>query len=193
MIIIIDHGSRYIYAFCDRLRGRGIPHLIFPYTMRIDDPFPRSATGLVLSGGPGRPDDGSIDARNSGCALIMAPPELPTIGFCLGAEVIAHYYGGRIGNCAERQEKMETVRIIRPDPIFDGLPETLSLREQHNYEVTDLPIGFERLAESDACRNEVFRHRRRPVYAFQSHPEFSGPDGLRICDNFLALCGYPRK
>lgn len=198
MIIIINEGSRLIHAFCSHLRERGIPHLVFPHTMRIDNPFPKFATGLVLSGGPGRPDrpagvDGSLDLRNVGCALIMAPPDLPTIGFCLGAEVIAHYYGGEIGTCDERQDRIEDVRVVRPDPIFEGLPGVVRLCERHLYMVTRLPIMFETLAESDACPHEAFRHYRRPIYGFQSHPEFSGPDGLLICDNFLAMCGYPRE
>ena len=63
------------------------------------------------------------------------------------------------------------------------------ISKKHNFHVSALPESFISLAESETCKTEIIRHRERPLYGFQGHPEVSGEDGLLMVSNFLSMCG----
>ena len=89
-------------------------------------------------------------------------------------------------------QRLESVRITEQgDPIFQGLiGNEVTLRKQHTYQVWKMPKDFIKLGESDTCQIEIIRHKDKPIYGFQSHPEVSGINGLLIMRNFLNMCGF---
>jgi GMP synthase (glutamine-hydrolysing) len=115
---------------------------------------------------------------------------VPVLGFCLGHEIIAVAYGGRIKRCPEPQSKKQKVIITQPDdPIFEGLATNeVMLIEKHHHFVSVLPKDFVSLGHSLNCENEIIRHAKKPIYSFQSHPEVSGKEGLIMVKNFLKMC-----
>jgi GMP synthase (glutamine-hydrolysing) len=119
--------------------------------------------------------------------------DVPTIGVCLGHEIIAVAYQSKIRRMHDYQAKKQRVIIQGfDDPIFEGLVEReLMMQKKHRYHVPNPSQAFEVLAHSKACPNEIMRHRERPIYGFQGHPEVSGNGGLRIMTNFFKLCGFP--
>jgi GMP synthase-like glutamine amidotransferase len=86
---------------------------------------------------------------------------------------------------------MQPVRVReREDPLFAGLPETVMVLESHYCEVKAPPPDFLLLAENDNCRVQAMRHRERPVYGVQFHPEGytdDYPHGRRILENFFRM------
>jgi GMP synthase-like glutamine amidotransferase len=89
------------------------------------------------------------------------------------------------------------IRQVKADPIFTRLPRTMIMRCWHYCEVKRLPRGFERLASSDHCRIEAMRHKSRPIYSTQFHPEaYDAPffHGRRMLENFAAVVdGFWRR
>ena len=82
------------------------------------------------------------------------------------------------------------VRRATDDPLFESLPETMLMRCWHYCEVKELPPGFELLASSGHCRIEAMRHRSRPLYGTQFHPEaYDAPffDGRTLLHNFARI------
>lgn len=82
------------------------------------------------------------------------------------------------------------VRRVKEDPLFKGLPKTMLMRCGHYCEVKALPPGFVRLASSAHCRIEAMRHRDRPLYGVQFHPEkYEAPffHGRRLLENFAEI------
>jgi len=82
------------------------------------------------------------------------------------------------------------IQRLRPDPLFKGLPERMILRCAHYCEVKRLPPGFIRLARSAHCAIEAMRHRTRPLYGVQFHPEaYEAPffHGRTVLKNFAEL------
>jgi GMP synthase-like glutamine amidotransferase len=76
----------------------------------------------------------------------------------------------------------------RSDPLFGGLGDPPYLYESHYCEIKTLPPGFELLASTKECRIQAMKHRDRPLYGVQFHPEdyndrFS--DGKRLLENFF--------
>ena len=90
-----------------------------------------------------------------------------------------------------KEKGMQPVRVVeREDPLFAGLPETIMVLESHYCEVKALPPEFVLLASNDNCRIQAMRHRERPVYGTQFHPEGytnDYPHGRTILENFFRL------
>jgi GMP synthase (glutamine-hydrolysing) len=84
------------------------------------------------------------------------------------------------------------IRIVQADPLFDGLPDPFTVRESHVCEVKALPPGFDLLATNDNCRVQAMKHRDRPLYGTQFHPEGwqeEYPQGREIVRNFFRMAG----
>jgi GMP synthase (glutamine-hydrolysing) len=84
------------------------------------------------------------------------------------------------------------IRIVQADPLFDGLPDPFIVRESHTCEVKTLPPGFDLLATNDNCRVQAMKHRDRPLYGTQFHPEAwqeEYPHGREIVRNFFRIAG----
>jgi GMP synthase-like glutamine amidotransferase len=146
--------------------------------------------GVILSGGTGNPYE-PLNLTSNFVALMNF--DVPTIGFCLGYEIIAVTHFARIRKLPAYQNRKEMVTITAPeDPLFAGLTKTeIPLREKHRYHVPKVATPLECIGHSKICPVEIIRHQSKPIYGFQSHPEVSGPDGHRIMCNFLKMCGLP--
>jgi GMP synthase (glutamine-hydrolysing) len=84
------------------------------------------------------------------------------------------------------------VRISGDDPLFAGLGDSVVVEQRHFWELKALPAGFVQLATSDACPIQAIRHRSRPLYGVQFHPERYSerhPGGRTILSNFFELAG----
>ncbi len=128
------------------------------------------------------------------------------IGFCGGHQILAVFHGGRIGPMRRlRQDEPDLagyspgafkewgvypVRIVRRDPLFAGLPNVIRVQENHAWEVKRLGRGLVLLADAPTCRVQAFRHREKPIYGVEFHPEASSehyPDGLQLLRNFFRI------
>jgi GMP synthase-like glutamine amidotransferase len=135
---------------------------------------------------------------------IIRSGEVPTLGFCGGHQLIAMTLGGAcapVGPLAAgvpdpdpsvapgmiKEKGILPVRVVLDDPLFDGLPRSFDVWQSHYWDVKELPPGFERLAESDVCPVQAMRHRDKPWYGTQFHPEryeSAFPAGATILRNF---------
>ncbi|MBS0190296.1 MAG: type 1 glutamine amidotransferase [Phycisphaerales bacterium] len=100
--------------------------------------------------------------------------QLPLIGICLGAQMIAQTLGGTVGAMDKPELGMKTITLNaagQVDPLLAGIPWDAPHYQTHGYEVKQLPPGATLLASSRECKNQIFKAGVR-TYAFQSHPEF---------------------
>jgi GMP synthase (glutamine-hydrolysing) len=109
--------------------------------------------------------------------------KVPVLGICLGHQIIGLLHGSVIGK-GEYIDKMEKIKIIDRDALFDGVTDNM-FREQHSEYIT-VPKGFKHLARSKSCENEAMMHEN--LYGVQFHPELSGEQGKKVFGNFLRLC-----
>lgn len=189
MLVIIDNQSSYLKKFKRNfLAEQDFSYIIFDHNQPIVLPSDAKVTGLMLSGGRGNPYEPLNLTANF---VAMMNFDVPTIGFCLGHEILAIAHRGRIRKLSEYQSKKDFVVIDKPgDPIFKGLNKTeISLQKKHSFHLSVLPPEFVKLGHSTACPFEIIRHKDKPLYGFQSHPEVSGPDGILMIRNFLKMCG----
>jgi GMP synthase-like glutamine amidotransferase len=155
--------------------------------------------------------------------MINACADVPTIGFCGSHQLLGFMFNDGFRNLdrvidepmrplrdGEPQIGMVTkdnagwfieqgfypVRTARPDPLFDGLPDPFVVRESHVCEVKRLPPGFDLIATNENCRVQAMKHRERPLYATQFHPEGwqeEYPHGRQILLNFFRLAGISEQ
>ncbi|MES9927628.1 MAG: gamma-glutamyl-gamma-aminobutyrate hydrolase family protein [Candidatus Thiodiazotropha sp. 6PDIVS] len=189
MLLIIDNRSQYLRTFKHHyLDEKDIPHLILDHNDQIDFTRLPDISGLIISGGKGNPYEPLNLTTNY---VAMMNLDVPTIGFCLGHEIIAVAYQAKVKRLAEYQSKKQSVVIGKPDdPIFAGIdtPEFM-IQKKHQFHIPACPKDFEIIGHSTICPVEVIRHQEKPIYGFQGHPEVSGKDGMKIMGNFMAMCG----
>jgi GMP synthase (glutamine-hydrolysing) len=85
---------------------------------------------------------------------------------------------------------MYPVRIVADDPLFAGLGPVIRVPEYHMDEVKVLAPELVLLASSARCRVQAYRHRDKPLYGTQFHPEKTEeayPDGKRVLENFFGI------
>jgi GMP synthase (glutamine-hydrolysing) len=190
MLLIIDNQSNFIKKFKRNfLSEQNIEYRFIDHNEPLVIKENEQVEGIILSGGKGNPYE-PLNLTADYVALMNY--DVPTLGVCLGYEIIAVAYLGRIKKMEKYNQRLETVRITHTaDPIFQGLiGDEVTLRKQHQYKVWKMPRDFIKLGESDTCEIEIIRHRDKPIYGFQSHPEVSGINGLLIMRNFLNMCGF---
>jgi GMP synthase (glutamine-hydrolysing) len=189
MLLIIDNQSQYLRKFKrSYLDEYDVPHTIVEHNEQIDFQRLSGIRGLMISGGKGNPYE-PLNLTANYVALMNL--DVPTIGVCLGHEIIATAYQSKIRRMHDYQAKKERVFIeVFEDPIFEGLQSAeILIQKKHRYHVPVPSRAFSVLARSQACPNEIMRHKERPIYGFQGHPEVSGTAGERIMANFLKMCG----
>lgn len=140
---------------------------------------------IVISPGPGRPQRPG-DLGISADALQHA--RVPVLGVCLGHQAIAHHCGARV-DLATRPMHGRLDRIDhRATDIFRGIPNHFEAVRYHSLAVYDLPIELEALAWAGDGTLMALRHRSRPWWGVQFHPESICTEyGARLLNNFREL------
>jgi len=130
--------------------------------------------GVVSLGGPLSADDEHEGlAAERKLLAEAAGRNVPVLGVCLGAQLLAHALGGEIfANPGGREigvSEVELTEAGRSDPLFAGLPEQLPVMQWHG-DAFGLPAGATLLATGSGCENQAFRYGER-AYGVLFHPE----------------------
>ncbi len=147
----------------------------------------QECNALILSGSPDLITKGIYSRRY---LEFLHHNSLPCLGICYGHQMLAKAFGGTVLSGKERIEREAVVRIIKDDPLFQGLPPEILVAESHLEYVSleSLTVaGFEVLANSPSCEVEAMRHLELPIYGVQFHPERSGSIGEIIFQNFFDI------
>jgi anthranilate synthase component 2 len=146
---------------------------------------------LVISPGPGRPDDAGISLE----AVRTFAGKMPVLGVCLGHQTIGQAFGGHVVHAGQLMHGKSSF-ISHPDNgLFKGLPNPFEVIRYHSLalERATLPGVLEVTATSDDGEIMGVRHRLYNVEGVQFHPEsFGSVGGEAIFDNFLKLSGGMR-
>ena len=146
---------------------------------------------IVLSPGPCTPNEAGICLD-----LIRAAEGVPVLGVCLGHQAIGQVFGGRVVRApVPMHGKTSPVRHEGTD-VFARLPSPFSVVRYHSLvvEPETLPDSLVPTAWTDDGVLMGLRHRERPVYGVQFHPEsILSEQGHALLANFLRLAGLERK
>lgn len=187
MILLIDNYDSFAYNLY-QLIGSIDPDIrvIRNDTMTVDEIASQSPRALVLSPGPGRPEDAGVCVD----AVRMLGGKIPIFGVCLGCQAICVAHGGVVSYAKRLMHgKRSDAEVDTSSIIFAGLPHTVQVARYHSLAAVEssLPECLRVTARSDDGEVMALEHVEHPTYGVQFHPEsIMTSDGRRMVENFLA-------
>ena len=112
--------------------------------------------------------------------------KIPVLGICFGHQVMGLLHGAN-GSLMREDRDWQEVEFMKKNALSNKLPMVLKMMEDH-CEAISIPSDFELLASSDVCINEAMKHKTKPLFGVQFHPEVSGNHGAILIKNFVDLC-----
>ena len=115
--------------------------------------------------------------------------ELPVLGINLGHVLIGLLFGGYVSRARDNVD-WQTIEAYEDCILFNRLPNEIEMRENSSETVSIAP-GFQLVASSDGCVNEIMQHKEKAIFGVQFHPEISGNHGSILIENFVNHCIRP--
>lgn len=162
-VLLIDNGTTLLSKLEQLIPGREVVQTWRDFTPEQVE----AADLIVLSGGSSEQLVGNESDFDKELALIRTTTK-PLIGICFGCELIAVAFGGTLRTLPERHQGIRQIRMLAPE-LAGGKGE-IEVFENHEWIIDALPEGFDVLAESEEGP-EMIKHRERPLYGLQFHPE----------------------
>ncbi len=183
MIVVIDNYDSFTYNLVQYLGQMTSVAVYRNDRVTVDAVRAMKPAGIVISPGPGRPEDAGISV-----ALVHElGPEVPVLGVCLGHQAIALAYGGRVVPASRLMHGKADQVHHQGLGILKNLPTPSSAGRYHSLMVdVDGVPELHVDAESDDGTVMAISHRKYPVFGIQFHPEsVLTPDGMTILTHFV--------
>ena len=187
-VLVIDSYDSFVYNIVQYLGELGAnPVVVRNDQVSVDEALAMDPDGVLLSPGPGRPEDAGII-----CDAIRAfAGRVPVFGVCLGHQAIGHVYGGRVVRAPQLMHGKTSFVTHTNTGVFTGIPSPVEATRYHSLVIDRDTMPGELVITAESSDGIVMgvRHRDVDVEGVQFHPESiltgSGHDMLR---NFLARC-----
>jgi anthranilate synthase/aminodeoxychorismate synthase-like glutamine amidotransferase len=186
MIVVIDNYDSFTYNLVQYLGELGAEIKVYRNdAVTLEGIRALNPTHIVISPGPGTPEDGGISLD----VIRTFHATTPILGVCLGHQCIAAAFGGHVGRAGRLMHgKTSPVRHTQTD-ILAGIPTPFEAMRYHSLIVHDpVPDCLEVLATTDEGEIMALRHRDAPTFGVQFHPESILTDhGPVLLENFLNI------
>lgn len=186
-VLILDFGSQYTQLIARAVREANVYCEIIPYSKNFK--ITPQLKGIILSGSPFSVNDPNAPLPD----VLSFNKQLPVLGICYGAQLIAKVSGGRIDKSNKREYGRAHLAKTKNDILLEGISEKSQVWMSHSDSISELPQGFEILATTTSIPVAAFKKTdsTQPLYGLQFHPEvYHSTEGKTIIRNFLVdVCG----
>lgn len=189
-VLVIDSYDSFVYNLVQYLGGLGVE----PTVVRNDEITAADAVGLdpdavLLSPGPGRPEDAGII-----CEAVTAFGErgVPVLGVCLGHQAIGHTFGARIVHAPELMHGKTSPIEHDGAGVFENLGSPLTATRYHSLVIDPVSMPDELIVSAKTEDGTIMgvRHRDLDIEGVQFHPEsILTDDGMALLANFARRAG----
>lgn len=185
MIIMIDNYDSFTYNLYQYVGAINSNIEVYRNDkITVQEVLEKNPDHIILSPGPGFPKDAGICIE-----LIKSAGNTPVLGVCLGHQAIGEAFGGTIVHAPQIMHgKNDIIQIDENCEIFSGMGKTTEIGRYHSLviDADSVPDCLDVTAKSsDGCVMGV-RHKERPVFGIQFHPEsVLTPDGMKMIENFM--------
>ena len=182
-VLMVDNYDSFTYNLVHLLEELGAEVV----TVRNDAITPDEAEALapshlVVSPGPGRPEDAGVSVE----LIRRLGPTVPTLGVCLGHQAIVEAFGGEVGQAKALLHGKSSPVEHDGKGVFTGLPGGFEAGRYHSLAALRVPDDLEVTARTPDGEVMGVRHRALPIEGVQFHPEsVLTPLGPRLGRNFL--------
>jgi len=186
-MLLIDNYDSFTYNLVQAFAAHGADVMVYRNDMiTVDDAVALAPTHLVISPGPGRPEDAGVSLQ----MIAAFAGKIPVLGVCLGHQSIVQQQGGAIVR-AERLMHGKTSEIRHDGKtVFEGISQPFEVGRYHSLcaEIESLPDTLEITAETDSGLIMGVRHKSLQIEGVQFHPEsVLTPEGDTLMTNFMRM------
>lgn len=194
MILLIDNYDSFSYNLY-QLIGSLEPDIrvIRNDAMTVDEIAALNPAGIILSPGPGRPEDAGV------CIEVVRQlgGRFPILGVCLGHQAICEAFGATVTFAKELMHgKQSIAELDTASPLFAGLPPQVPVARYHSLAADPDTIPACLQVTARVANGEVMavQHTASPIFGVQFHPEsIMTPDGPAMLKNFIELTKQHNK
>jgi para-aminobenzoate synthetase component 2 len=185
-VVVVDNYDSFTYnlvQYVETLGGECDVRLNDRVT--VDEILNAKPAGILLSPGPGNPDEAGITLS----VIAELAGKLPIFGVCLGHQAIGQAFGGKVVRAPELMHGKTSGILHDGRSIFQGLPSPFEATRYHSLIVEEagFPAALEITARTQKGEIMGLRHREWAVEGVQFHPESILTDhGLRMIENWLS-------
>lgn len=190
-VLVVDNYDSFTFNLVQMLGELGARSIVVRNdALGVDDVVRAQPAAIVISPGPGRPEDAGL------CVELVASvgSAIPILGVCLGHQAIAVAYGGLVVRAPQVVHGKVGAVHHAGTGIFSGLDNPFAATRYHSLVVarSGLPPALKVTAWTDDNLVMGMRHVAHPVEGVQFHPESIGtPSGQTLVCNFLVRAGVP--
>lgn len=186
-MLLIDNYDSFTYNLVQAFAAQGADVLVYRNdTISVDEGLALAPTHLVISPGPGRPEDAGVSL-----AMIAAfADRIPLLGVCLGHQCLVQHFGGDIVRAERLMHGKTSMASHDGRTVYDGLSQPFEVGRYHSLcaESASLPAALELTAQTASGEVMGVRHRELPLEGVQFHPEsILTPEGDRLMANFMRM------
>lgn len=186
MILLIDNYDSFSYNLYQLIGQVNDDIEVYRNDkITVDEIKDLNPEAIILSPGPGRPEDAGI------CIDVVKEffDKIPILGVCLGHQSICGAFGGEISYADKLMHGKSSIAKLNSDPIFKGLNNEITVGRYHSLSLVEstLPKDLKIISKTiDNGEIMAIRHEKYNVYGLQFHPEsILTPDGITIIENFI--------
>ncbi len=186
MLLIIDNYDSFTYNLVQYLGELGAEIEVYRNDqITVDEIAARHPGQIVISPGPGDPDDAGISKE----VIRQLGPHIPTLGVCLGHQCMGEVFGGKVVRAPRLMHGKTSPVYHYGGGLFTGIPTPFEATRYHSLIVEDpLPDCLEITAFTKEGEMMALRHKTLPIYGVQFHPEsILTTHGKQILKNFLTI------
>ena len=187
MILVIDNYDSFTYNLVQEMGELGANiRVVRNDQITLDEISAMNPTHIVISPGPGTPDDGGVSLD----VIREFGPTIPIFGVCLGHQCIGQAYGGVVTRAGRLMHGKTSMVYHKDDALFKGVPSPFEATRYHSLivEESSLPDCLTITAFTEQGEIMALRHKDYPVVGVQFHPEsILTRFGLRMLENFLTM------
>ncbi len=186
-VLVLDFGGQYNQLIARRVRDLKVYCDLKPCDMTVEEIREYAPIGIIFTGGP----NSVYDPASPHVDPAVFTLGIPVLGICYGCQLIAYTLGGKVEHAAASEYGRRTFTFRKASLLSAGVPETSVCWMSHTDHVTQVPAGFDVLAETESCPVTVFGSEERKIYGIQFHPEVVHSEyGNKLLENFLyRVCG----
>jgi GMP synthase (glutamine-hydrolysing) len=190
-VLVLDFGAQYVQLIARRVREQHVYCEIVRHDVTAQRVRELAPKGLILSGGPA-----SVYAEGAPkCDPGIFELGIPVLGICYGMQLMCEALGGKVQSAPAREYGRAELTIASADgaaaDLFAGVAQHTQVWMSHGDQVDRVSDEFLSLAATATCPHAAVKHRSRPLYGLQFHPEVTHTvEGKRMLANFVTkACG----